>query len=376
MALAMSSEVNKLNYPFDKHPKPGTTIEVAPGVRWLTMPMPGSLAHINLYLLEDTKGWYIVDTGMATKETSELWQDIFRTELENKPVVGVICTHMHPDHTGQSEMITNQFRCPFFMTHGEYYQAKSFANNTGNSHSSWTGMDFYTRAGMPVNFLEQLGQMWAKRSADSMSMPGLPTSFERIQHNQILKIGNYSWRIVVGSGHSPEHACLYCEELKIMISGDQILPIITSNVSVHPNEPNANPLKYWMESHERFMSMPEDTFVLPAHNLPFYGIRERLQGLIDHHEHRMLLVETACSEKPQIAKDLLPIMFERELEPRQKMMALGEAIAHIHLLMDRNYLSRILDDDGCYRFESIDPNLQKRIAKEEALLPSDAKVVA
>ena len=372
----MSSEVNKLKYPFDKHPKPGSTIELAPGVRWLTMPMPGSLAHINLYLLEDTEGWYIVDTGMATDETSELWQSIFRTELENKPVAGVICTHMHPDHTGQAEMITNQFRCPFFMTHGEYYQAKSFANNTGNSHSSWTGMDFYTRAGMPVKFLEQLGEMWAKRSADSMTMPGLPTSFERIQHNQVLKIGNYSWKIVVGAGHSPEHACLYCEELKIMIAGDQILPVITSNVSVHPNEPNANPLKYWMESHERMMSMPEDTFVLPAHNLPFYGIKERLQELIDHHEHRMLLVEKACAEKPQIAKDLLPIMFERELEPRQKMMALGEAIAHIHLLMDRNHLSRTLSEDGCYRFESTDPNLQRRIEKEEALIPSDAKVVA
>jgi len=262
------------------------------------------------------------------------------------------------------------------MTHGEYYQAKSFANNTGNSHSSWTGMDFYTRAGMPVKFLEQLGEMWAKRSADSMTMPGLPTSFERIQHNQVLKIGNYSWRIVVGAGHSPEHACLYCEELKIMIAGDQILPVITSNVSVHPNEPNANPLRYWMESHERMMSMPEDTFVLPAHNLPFYGIKERLQELIDHHEHRMLLVEKACAEKPQIAKDLLPIMFERELEPRQKMMALGEAIAHIHLLMDRNHLSRTLSQDGCYRFESTDPNLQRRIEKEEALIPSDAKVVA
>ena len=109
----------------------------------------------------------------------------FKSELSNKPVIGVICTHMHPDHTGQSEMITNEFRCPFFMTHGEYYQARSFANNTGNSHSSWTGMDFYTRAGMPKDFLEQLGQMWAKRSADSMSMPGLPTSYERLQHEQV-----------------------------------------------------------------------------------------------------------------------------------------------------------------------------------------------
>ena len=325
------------------------------------MPMPGSLAHINLYLLEDNEGWYVIDTGINNEETKELWQEIFSKELNNKPVIGVICTHMHPDHTGQSEMITSQFRCQFFMTHGEYYQARSFANNAGSSHSSWTGMEFYTRAGMPPAFLEELGKSWTKRSGDSMGMPALPPSFERLQHGQLLSIGNYPWRVVVGSGHSPEHACLYCEELKLMISGDQILPIITSNVSVHPNEPNANPLRFWMESHERLMSMPADTFVLPAHNLPFYGIRERLQELIDHHEDRMLAVEKACLEKPQIAKDLLPVLFKRKLDPRQKMMALGEAVAHVHLLLDRAHLSRTLAEDGSYLFESIDPHLSKRI---------------
>ena len=69
-----------------------------------------------------------------------------------------------------------------------------------------------------------------------------------------------------------------------MISGDQILPIITSNVSVLPTEPDANPLKVWMESHDRFLSTPDDTLVLPAHNLPFLGIRKRLRDLISHHE--------------------------------------------------------------------------------------------
>ena len=88
----------------------------------------------------------------------------------------------------------------------------------------------------------------------------------RLEDGDVLTIGDYDWRIVVGSGHSPEHACLYCAALKIMISGDQILPIITSNVSVHPTEPNANPLKVWMESHDKFLDTPDNTFVLPAHN--------------------------------------------------------------------------------------------------------------
>ena len=269
-----------LTYPYDDHPAAGTTREVAPGVRWLTMPMGGSLTHINLYLLEDHDGHYIVDTGLPLTEVSELWEQIIANELGGKPVKGVICTHFHPDHIGQSAYLTDRFRCPLYMTHGEYYQARAFSNTAGSHHQSWEGHQFYTRAGMPAEYLEQLQQTWQKRSNDGFSMPGIPMAYQRLQHGNSLKIGNHIWRVEVGSGHSPEHACLHCEELGVLISGDQILPIITSNVSVHPNEPNANPLKAWMESHDQFMSIPDETFVLPAHNLPFYGVRERLRDLI------------------------------------------------------------------------------------------------
>ena len=367
------TDSNDLQYPYSKHPQPGHTKEVAPGVRWLTMPMPGSLSHINLYLLEDHDGWYVVDTGLGNEETTEWWQAIFANELNGKPVVGVICTHMHPDHIGQASMITNQFRCPLYMTRAEYYQARTFFTAGGARDSDWIGQTFYTRAGMPEDYLEQLAKMWSQRSADGMSMPSMPSGFERLEDGQVLSIGEHDWQVVVGSGHSPEHACLYCAALKIMISGDQILPIITSNVSVHPNEPNANPLKHWMESHDKFLSTPDDTFVLPAHNLPFYGVRERLRGLISHHEDRMLAVEEACVE-PQVAKDLLPVLFARELDSRQMMMALGEAIAHVHLLMHRNRIGRSLHEDGRYRFHSIDPDLEHRARPKAHDAPGDGPV--
>lgn len=159
-----------------------------------------------------------------------------------------------------------------------------------------------------------------------------------------------------------------------MISGDQILPIITSNVSVHPTEPNANPLKDWMDSHDRFLSTPEDTFILPAHNLPFYGVRKRLRELISHHDDRMLAIEEACVE-PHIAKDLLPVLFARELDPRQMMMALGEAIAHVHLLIHHNRIGRELHEDGRYRFRSIDPDLDRRAHPGQHNAPIDGPVM-
>ncbi len=366
-----------LQYPYDSHPAPGTTIEVADGVRWLTMPMGGSLNHINLYLIEDKQGWFVVDTGLGNRETKKLWHEIFDNELGRKPVQGVICTHMHPDHIGQAGMIADHFRCPLYMTRGEYYQARSYAMGFSSSHGNWQGEQFYHRYGMPTETMQRMQAMWqsVKSRSPSMTMPSmLPMGFRRLEDGDILTIGEHDWHVVVGAGHSPEHACLHCHSLGVMISGDQILPVITSNVSVHPSEPDANPLKVWMESHDKFLATPEQTFVLPAHNLPFYGVRERLRDLISHHEDRMLAIEEACVT-PATAKDLLPVLFKRKLDGRQTMMALGESIAHCHLLMHRNRLRRSLDEDGRYRFLSVDPDLQRRSHPDSHDAPDDRPIL-
>jgi glyoxylase-like metal-dependent hydrolase (beta-lactamase superfamily II) len=187
----------------------------------------------------------------------------------------------------------------------------------------------------------------------------LPGSFIRLGDGDSLQIGDNHWQIITGNGHSPEHVCLYCKELRVLISGDQILPVITSNVSVQPTEPFANPMVGWLESHERFKTLlPNDILVLPAHNNPFYGVQERLQQLIDHHEDRMLLIEENCRE-PQKAIDLLPHLFKRKLEDYSLFMGLGECIAHIHCLMSRNRIERSLED-GVYLYRSIDPTLTQR----------------
>jgi len=367
--------MSELKYPYAEHPAPGTTQEIAPGVRWLTMPMGGSLNHINLYLLEDDEGWWVIDTGLSIAETADLWDQIFSTQLEGKPVIAVLCTHMHPDHIGQAAMITDRFRAPLYMTRTEYYQAKAFAQGGPSYQDSWLGKQFYQRAGMPLDYLEDLRKAWEQRSSAGMSMPLMPAGYQRLEDKDTLTIGGRDWRVVVGAGHSPEHACLYCASLKIMLSGDQILPIITSNVSVHPTEPEANPLKQWMESHDRFLNTPADTLVLPAHNLPFFGVRDRLRDLISHHEDRMLAIEEHCATTPATAKELLPVLFARELDSRQMMMALGEAIAHIHLLMHRNRIERQLSEDGCYRYYSVDPDLSRRAHPHNHDAPGDGPVM-
>ena len=157
--------MSDLEYPYADHPAAGTTREIHPGVRWLTMPMGGgSLNHINLYLLEDTDGWWVVDTGLSLDEVASLWDQVFQSELGGKPVKAVLCTHFHPDHIGQARMISDRFRVPLYMTHGEYYQARAFAGNgPGSDSNAWQSEQFYRRAGMSTEVLAGLRQAYESR---------------------------------------------------------------------------------------------------------------------------------------------------------------------------------------------------------------------
>jgi glyoxylase-like metal-dependent hydrolase (beta-lactamase superfamily II) len=365
-------EPGPLEYPYSTTPPFGTTMEVAPGVRWLQMPLPMSLNHINLYALEDKDGWVLVDTGIRGEETRDLWSQIIANELGGKPVKRIICTHMHPDHTGQAGFLFETLRAPLAMSVNEYYQARSMSLMMRDG-ANWRMSQYFMNAGLSTDFLESMRTASSKFSPQPDDYP-LPGSFERLAEGDVLSIGHHEWQILVGCGHSPEHVCLYSRELGVLISGDQILPIITSNVSVSPSEPNGNPMPGWLESHERFKRiLPNDILVLPAHNAPFYGVQERLQYLIDHHEDRMLIIEEQCQE-PRTAMELLPFLFKRKLESFTLFMALGEAIAHIHCLMSRHRIERMLVGD-VYHYRAIDPTLAYRARPLEHEAPDAAPIL-
>lgn len=349
-----------LKYLFDDVPAPGELREVAPGVQWLRMPLPMALDHINLYLLEDDDGWWIVDTGIALGPTEELWEQIFDEHLQGKPVKAVIATHYHPDHIGMAGWLCEKWRVPFYMTQAEYLSGLTFSR-TQKEHFSWTSEQFLQRSG----YSEQ--QIEASRSHFGGFGPyikPMPTAYRRLSDGDVLTINGKRWRVIVGRGHSPEHACLYCGALNVLISGDQVIPRITSNISVMGSEPDANPLKDWFNSHEHFLDrLPSDSLVLPAHNAAFYGLHERLRYLIEHHEEHLLALEQACLEGQPMAMDLLPVLFKRELDESQVGLALGECVAHLNFLLQRGQIERKLDEQGRYRYQSVDDTLALRLRK-------------
>ena len=81
-------------------PPVGGWVALLPGVRWLRLPVPGGLRHINVWLLADGEGWTLVDTGMDVPAARAAWDGPVGGALEGRPVTRIVCTHHHPDHAG------------------------------------------------------------------------------------------------------------------------------------------------------------------------------------------------------------------------------------------------------------------------------------
>lgn len=335
-----------LEHPFPAPPLPGTTTLVAPGVRWLRMPLPFALDHINLWLLEDDGGWTIVDSGFGRgEETKTLWDQVLAATLDGRPVKRVIVTHFHPDHMGLAGWLCERFGVELWMSQAEWLTAQLV-------RQGWAGGDIakrvqhYRRNGLGA---DQLEAFMKRGNPYAQNVTPVPVTYRRIMVGDEIAIGDHGWRVIVGQGHAPEHVCLYSPALDVLISGDQVLPKITTNVSVWPDQPDGNPLKLYLDSLAYFQPLPESALVLPSHGLPFYGLHLRLKYLADHHVERLARAAEACAE-PRTAAEIIPVLFRRQLDLHQLSFALGEALAHLHYLVGVGQLRREAGPDQVYRF--------------------------
>ena len=333
---------DNLDFPWADAPSPGHTLEVAPGVFWLRMPMPFKLDHINLYLLRHEHGWVVVDTGLNTPQSRQVWEQVFRDTLGGAPVLAVIVTHFHYDHCGLLGWLVDRFQCPAYMSFKEY-QAM-FVTPPKGDEPNWAFNQFYRRCGLNEAQIDEFRPMLSQMSFDVHA----PTSFRRLRDNDLLQIGERRWRVVMGAGHSPEHACLYSEDDQLLLAGDQILPRITSSVTVSVTEPEANPLGEWLASLRRFRSLPDSVLVLPAHERPFHGLHHRLNQLQQHHDGHLEALVAALDE-PKTVAELRPVLFPAIRNSFDLLMATGETLAHLNFLRDEGVLTRVLADEA-WRF--------------------------
>jgi glyoxylase-like metal-dependent hydrolase (beta-lactamase superfamily II) len=334
-----------LEFPFRDPPAGGTTLAVAPGVFWLRMPLPFALDHINLWLLRDEGGWTMLDSGLNAAPTREFWEQIFAWALPQGAVRRVLVTHYHPDHFGLAGWLTRRFGVELWMTEGEYWTAHAYYRELPGCGPA-SSADLFHRHGLDA---ERVSQLRSRGNTYPLGVSDPPDAFRRIMDGNVIRIDGREWKAMVGYGHAPEHAALYCAELGVLVSGDMVLPKISTNVSVWATEPSGDPLRLFLESLDRYAELPATTLVLPSHGLPFRGMTTRVRQLHEHHAERLRDLLAACA-RPVTAADVLQLLFQRALDGHQIFFAMGEAIAHLNHLMHQGRVSRDTAADGITRF--------------------------
>ncbi|MGH8035653.1 MAG: MBL fold metallo-hydrolase, partial [Lysobacterales bacterium] len=286
-----ATSLPSIEYEFDSYPEIGESLEILPGIRWLRMPLPFMLGHINLWLLRDGAHWTLVDTGLNTPNTRDLWLSVLSGQLHSAPVSRILVTHMHPDHVGCAGWLTEVCQAPLWMSREEYLLCRVLVGDSGKPAPP-EGIRFYSAAGFAESAIERYELAFGSFGT---VVSNLPQSYHRLSDGMTLTIGEHTWKVVMGRGHSVEHACLYCKEINTLISGDQILPTISSNVSVFPTEPDADPLALWLDSLAMLKHiLPADVLILPAHGKPFRGAHVRLDQLIAEHRDGLGKLQQAC----------------------------------------------------------------------------------
>ena len=349
----MNLHEKELHYPLgDALPAPGQHLSVAPEIRWLRMSLPFALDHINLWLIRDqlngVEGWCVVDCCLDNPTARSQWEQVFTSSLMGLPILRVIATHLHPDHLGLAHWLCARWQVPLYISATDYHTARTLIHTPAN-HEGTQSQDFFRSHGLSdVDVLQALTE---RTLQFSHMVPAVPSQFIRLTDGQTLRIGQHEWHCISGYGHAPEHIALHCPALNILISGDMVLPRISSNISVYDTEPLADPLGLFMQSLKKYGHLPQDCLILPSHGKPFTGVHQRIQQLLQHHEDRLHDLRQGFAQGDMNAIEAMALLFKRQLDPHQTTFALGESLAHLHCLWYKGELQRLQTADGLVRFK-------------------------
>lgn len=334
-------------------PAHGEAREVAEGVLWIRLPLPmPALDHVNIYALEEPDGWTLIDTGIGWAPCRKALARARAGALAGRPILRAVLTHHHPDHIGLAGGLAAEgteilaSRTAWLM--GRMLTLDEQARPTDRQ------IAFRRRAGMDDAGLDAYATERPFNFADVVCP--MPLGFRALEEGDVLEAGGRRWSVRLGEGHAPAHVTLWSED-GLLLSGDQVLPGISSNIGVYPTEPEADPLAGWLATCRRFLThvcaTGADPLVLPGHKRPFVGLAHRLGQLVENHEHALERIELALAERELTALDLFDAIYKRRIGPGETGLALAEAVAHVNHLTRAGRIARRLDDRGAWLYRPV-----------------------
>ncbi len=346
----MTNDRGLIRYTWEEPPETGTVLELAEGVLWTRLPMPKPLGHINVYLLHDDDGWTVVDTGLDSKLSRNVWETLLSGPLAGGKIARVLATHHHLDHIGLAGWFQKEFGAELITTRTAWLMTRMLTLDEQARPLPET-LAFWRGAGMDPEIYAQRLEQRPLNYADTVHP--LPLGFTRIKEGDTVRIGGRTWDVRIGNGHSPEHATLWSRDDSLVLCGDQILPSISSNLGVYATEPDADTVGDWLESCERLSGYARpDHIALCGHGRPFTGMPTRFRQLIDNHHHAIDRLLDFLKE-PKTAAECFPVLYKRAIGPAEYGLALVEAVGHVNHLLATHRATRVRRDDGAWLWQAI-----------------------
>jgi glyoxylase-like metal-dependent hydrolase (beta-lactamase superfamily II) len=340
------AEGGGLAYLYPTPPKPGETIEVAPGILWARIPLPFRLDHVNVYLIDDGDGWAVLDTGIGNDATRAVWEALAAGPLAGRRLSRLIVTHFHPDHIGLAGWLCERFGMPLLTSQTSYLGCLNISLSPGALDAK-PYRDFYLRNGLDQ---ETTARVTTQGHGYLKMVTPLPPTFLRLVAGDMVRIGGRTFAVLTGDGHAPEQIMLYCAAEKLFLAADQVLAKISPNVSVWAVDPHGDPLGLYLRSLRALSAeLPADVLVLPGHQLPFHGLHTRAAELMAHHDERCAAIAAACRVKPRSAAELVPVIFHHALDPHQMSFAFSEVLAHVNYMLGQGELTWADPEGGVER---------------------------
>ncbi|TQS42727.1 MBL fold metallo-hydrolase [Cryptosporangium phraense] len=316
-------------------------MEKLPAGLWsVPVPIPDNpLRYTLTYLIPGDTGVVVVDPGWNDDETwAALLAGLGTAGFGLGDVIGLVATHVHPDHHGLSLRLRAE---------------------TG----AWIAMHPAERDSMPQRFgvttpeKRHAGMTRILRisGASDEEIDGLlgggdgrgEPDFRMAEPDVLLEDGDpvplpgRRIRTVWTPGHTPGHICLAEEDARLILTGDHVLPRISPNIGLGPVQ-DAEPLSAFLASLSKVAAY-DDHDVLPAHEYRFRGLAARTSELIAHHEERCreLVAVVRSAGEPTMWETAKALTWSRPWEEigRMRFAALGETAAHVQYLVHRGDLA-------------------------------------
>ncbi|MHA1614569.1 MAG: MBL fold metallo-hydrolase [Candidatus Thorarchaeota archaeon] len=242
-----------------------TSTEIIPGIHVIRGKFAGEFGFIASYLIVSEGEALVIDPGTAGDPGDNVVKALKDFGLNHKSdLVGIVCTHGHPDHAGGAGRLRKSTGAPIMIHSGD----AELLRNPSSFLNERLLMDRAQRLSMKFN-----------KGPLRVNYRGIePDSF--LSNGQQIQIGKISLKVIHTGGHSAGHCVFYENTEKMLFSGDE--------VNNFPNEPR----KFYVDLSGSIvaklaaldeLSNLDIDYLLPAHDVPalFGDVNLQFEGVRD-----------------------------------------------------------------------------------------------